>query len=410
MNLHPVSPRALSTIWWWTWVSIVFLYTVLYLATAAQLARAAESGVLLSVQLALLVASALPAFVSSLEFREGLPDAGSVRWRGVGPVAVPAALLAASSFFGGGLPALIPAWLAVSHLACLLPRPVRARGFWGGSAAVVALGAVLMTTTPRATWWPAMGVAGPNTTAMVVFYVVCVPLLVVGSVWWWDAVERLRRGRAAEMQLAATRERLRIASDLHDIQGHHLQVIALQAELAERLLERDPAAAAEHVRTVRAAAAEAMGETRAVVSGLRKVGFAVELENAADVLGAAGIDCRVNGWGRELTGDAREVLGWVIREASTNILRHARPSRVDLTLETRGGCAALTVVNDGVVPTDASGAAGSGLAGLRERVEAAGGTFSAVRDGETFVVRAEVPVPNEVPGVNEIPGLSEVPA
>ncbi|MBG6084175.1 sensor histidine kinase [Zhihengliuella flava] len=402
MHHHPVSPRALSTIWWWTWVSIVFLYTVLYLATAAQLARASTSGVLLSIQLALLLAAALPAYLSSLEFRQGLPDAGPVRWRTLGPVAVPAALLAASSFVGGGLPALIPAWLAVSHVACLLPRGLRARGFWGGAVAVLGLAALLMLVTPPATWWPPMGAAGPNTTSMVVFYVLCVPLLVVGSVWWWDAVERLRRGRAAEAQLAATRERLRIAADLHDIQGHHLQVIALQAELAERLLAKDPAAAAEHVRTVRAAAAEAMGETRAVVSGLRTVGFAAELENAADVLGAAGIDCRVTGWGRELVGEAREVLGWVIREASTNILRHARPTRVDLTLETRGGRAALTVTNDGVANADTvptlTGRHGSGLAGLRDRVMAAGGTFAAAREGERFVVRAEVPAMSEVRG------------
>ncbi|WP_189348878.1 sensor histidine kinase [Zhihengliuella salsuginis] len=403
--------RAFHTFWWWTWASLIFLYAVMYLVTFGHLVignDAAGDGtanrLFGTVQVVLLAASALTAFQTSLRFRSGWPDEGRTPWRTVASVGTAPLLLALSSWGNdaGGLAPLLPFWLAVSHIAGLLPKPSRWRLFWFGLALVVLIAAVFLVLHPEGAWWaePA-SVAGTPDSLIALIYGFLIPLVVLGSVWWWDAIVRLQRGRAAERELAVARERLRIAADLHDIQGHHLQVIALQAELAERLVERDPAGALEQIGKVRVAAAEAMGETRAVVSGLRRVGFSTEAENAADVLGAAGIDCSVHGWGHELTGAPRQALGWVIREASTNILRHAQATRAELRLVEDGEWVTLTVENDGVAPAapepagdpaeSPAGVEPSGLLGLRHRIEQLGGRFEAGPRGDGFVVTASVP-------------------
>lgn len=402
------SRRAFRTFWWWTWASLIFLYAVMYFVTFAHLAlgnEAAGDGTAVRVfgtmQLVLLVVSALTTFKTSLLFRSGWPDAGRTPWRTVAAVGAAPLLLALSAWGNGegGLAPLLPLWLAVSHVAGLLPRPGRWRLFWAGLALVVAIAAVFLILHPEESWWvEADSAQGAADGLLAVIYGVLIPVVVLGSVWWWDAIVRLQRGRAAERELAVARERLRIAADLHDIQGHHLQVIALQAELAERLVQRDPAGALEQIGKVRLAASEAMGETRAVVSGLRQVGFATEVENAADVLGAAGIDCTVHGWGHELTGAPREALGWVIREASTNILRHAQATRAELKLVENGEDITLSVTNDGIVPrlpgkspAETDGVGSSGLLGLRRRIEQLGGRFEAGVRGNEFVVTATVP-------------------
>ncbi len=403
------SRRAFHTFWWWTWASLIFLYAVMYFVTFAHLVignEAAGEGTAVrvygTVQLVLLVVSALTTFKTSLRFRSGWPDDGPTPWRTVAAVGVAPLLLALSSWWNddGGLAPLLPFWLAVSHIAGLLPKPGRWRLFWAGLALVVAIAAVFRILYPGAAWWVELeSTRGTSDSLFAITYGILIPAVVLGSVWWWDAIVRLQRGRAAERELAVARERLRIAADLHDIQGHHLQVIALQAELAERLVQRDPAGALEQIGKVRLAASEAMGETRAVVSGLRQVGFATEVENAADVLGAAGIDCTVHGWGHELTGAPREALGWVIREASTNILRHAQATRAELKLVETGEDVTLTVTNDGVAPrasgnseSDADDMDSSGLLGLRRRIEQLGGRFEAGARGDEFVVTATVPV------------------
>ncbi|MEA2151579.1 MAG: two-component system, NarL family, sensor histidine kinase DesK [Solirubrobacteraceae bacterium] len=189
-----------------------------------------------------------------------------------------------------------------------------------------------------------------------------------------DAREELAR-------LAVSEERARFARDLHDLLGHSLSVIALKAELAERLLERDPQRAAEHVADVKAVAREALGEVRDTVSGYRQPTLSSELEGARMALQAAGIEARLEAEDVELPADVEAVLAWAVREGTTNIVRHSdarscriavRPSLVDVSAE---------VVDDG----DASGpvGTGNGLAGLRERAARVAGSVEAgpVPDG-----------------------------
>jgi two-component system, NarL family, sensor histidine kinase DesK len=209
-------------------------------------------------------------------------------------------------------------------------------------------------------------------------------------------------------ELAVADERLRFAADLHDIQGHHLQVIALKSELAARLVRTDPARAAAEMEEVRRLAAEALDDTRAVVQGYRRTTLDDEIANATRVLAAAGIDARMNlepaaaGGPDRLATAGRHLLGLVMREATTNVLRHSGAARVTVELTEDGVQAVLVVTDDGAgagAGLTVVGSPGSGLAGLRERVTALGGELAAgpVPDGG-YRVRAAVPLlPASVP-------------
>ncbi|MFI7610997.1 histidine kinase [Nonomuraea terrae] len=103
--------------------------------------------------------------------------------------------------------------------------------------------------------------------------------MTVSSLWWWDGLVTLDRARASEAKLAATQERLRLATDVHDLQEHHLQVIALQLELAERLMPRAPEAGMEQLRAARASVDDARQGTRDLATRFRAAPLSDELAN-----------------------------------------------------------------------------------------------------------------------------------
>ncbi|MBD0840529.1 sensor histidine kinase [Streptomyces sp. TRM68416] len=219
----------------------------------------------------------------------------------------------------------------------------------------------------------------------------------LGPLWAWDTARRLDEARRLEAELAVREERLRFAADLHDIQGHHLQVIALKAELAERLVERDPARAATEMKEVRQLAADALSDTRAVVQGYRRTALDDEITNATRVLAAAGIDARtdLSPTATELTEPARHLLGLVMREATTNVLRHSRAQHASVAYRITDGSARLSVTNDGAEdhPTALAGAglAGTGLRTLAARLTAAGGDLTWQHADGRFAVTAVLP-------------------
>jgi two-component system, NarL family, sensor histidine kinase DesK len=216
----------------------------------------------------------------------------------------------------------------------------------------------------------------------------------VAARWFWELVHRLESARRREAQLAVAAERLRFAADLHDIQGHHLQVIALKSELASRLSDQDPAAAATQMAQVQEHARNALADTRAVVQGYRQTPLAEELTNATRVLEAAGIDGRLDpgalDGARTVDGSGRQLLGAVVREATTNILRHSHAHRARLTLNLDGGHARLAIHNDGA--TTAEHPPGTGLADLRRRLDAAGGSLQWRYDDGWFSLTTQVPI------------------
>jgi two-component system sensor histidine kinase DesK len=189
---------------------------------------------------------------------------------------------------------------------------------------------------------------------------------------------------------AVAQERLRFARDLHDLLGHSLSLIALKSELAGRLAELDPARARAEMADVEAAARRALAEVRDAVSGYRQVSLAQALVEARSALSAAGITLRSPAPGEPLPGTVDAVLGWVIREATTNVLRHSGAHTVTVGLVTEEDGVTLVVTDDGRGPV---GSGGAGLAGLAERVEALGGRLDAGPAGNSgFRLTAVVPL------------------
>ncbi|MCZ2847377.1 sensor histidine kinase [Modestobacter sp. VKM Ac-2978] len=207
----------------------------------------------------------------------------------------------------------------------------------------------------------------------------------------------LQEAREELARNAVTEERLRFARDLHDLLGHSLSLIALKSELARRLAEADPARARQEMADVEAAARRALAEVRDAVSGYRQVTCAQALAEARSALTGAGIDVRLPDRVPALPGTVDAALGWVVREATTNVLRHSRAGTVTIGLAEDGVRAVLTVTDDGRGAEDPitvlGTSPGSGLAGLRERVGALGGELAAGPvDGGGYRLQATVPL------------------
>ena len=215
----------------------------------------------------------------------------------------------------------------------------------------------------------------------------------LGLLWGWEVAARLEQARRLAAELAVADERLRFAADLHDIQGHHLQVIALKSELAARLAQTDPARAAEQMQQVRRLSVDALRDTRAVVQGYRRTSLDEEIANATRVLAAAGIDARMqlDVDTDRLSETSRHLLGLIMREATTNVLRHSQARHTDVDYRVEAGMARLRVCNDGAA-LGPSASRGTGLDVLAERLAAVGGTLTWEHDGDRFVVAASLPL------------------
>ncbi|MEU6288274.1 histidine kinase [Streptomyces sp. NPDC046988] len=233
----------------------------------------------------------------------------------------------------------------------------------------------------------------------------------VFSVWLLKAVYALDDAKETRARLAVAEERLRFGRDLHDVMGRNLAVIALKSELAVQLSRRGRPEAVEQMIEAQRIAQESQREVRDVVRGYREVDLEVELAGARGVLSAAGIVAEVTGETAGLPAEVQSALGWVVREATTNVLRHGDAKRVAVAVRMSEGRVVLTVENDGVpdgagpsADADApTGSGGSGLAGLRERLSVVDGALEAgtVRKG-VFRVTAEVPLPPHTPAAREV--------
>ena len=175
---------------------------------------------------------------------------------------------------------------------------------------------------------------------------------------------------------AILEERERVARDVHDVLGHTLTVIALKSELAGKLLERDPGRAQAELREITHLARESIEEVRQTVAGLKVQSMFEEITAASQALESAGIDLQREGnaW-KDLDSVPavnQAIFAWVIREATTNIIRHAGASRATIKLD----WSSLTITDNGVgISPDATG---HGLEGLKTRVKQVGGTLSIV--------------------------------
>jgi two-component system sensor histidine kinase DesK len=216
------------------------------------------------------------------------------------------------------------------------------------------------------------------------------------SVWTLRVMAELERSRAAHVRLSVAEERLRFARDLHDVLGRNLSLIAVKSELAAQLAQRGDAAAAEHMLEVRGVAHESLREMRAVVSGYRAADLDSELAGAQAVLRSAGASCRIIGDAAGLPQDVQAALGWVVREGTTNIIRHSDATACTIELDVRDGpgtpgTVTLRMDNDRVRAADL-GARGTGLLGLSERLAGLGGGITVRHPGSGhFRLEATLP-------------------
>jgi two-component system sensor histidine kinase DesK len=197
-------------------------------------------------------------------------------------------------------------------------------------------------------------------------------------------IAELAAAREREAELAVAQERMRFASDLHDIQGHTLHVVKLKTALARKLVRADPDRAEEELGEIQALVGDTITQTRELAHAQRRLNLSAELENAKNLFEAADIDVRVDRHA-EVAPGAGELLGQVLRETTTNILRHAQASRVRITLTETG----ITIVNDGAAEEPPSRL--RGLATLRERVADSGGELTVHHDQDRFTTAAEFP-------------------
>jgi two-component system, NarL family, sensor histidine kinase DesK len=190
-----------------------------------------------------------------------------------------------------------------------------------------------------------------------------------------DGIQRrhradLRLSMDEVRRLAASAERERIGRDLHDLLGHTLSMVALKSELAGRLIERDPRAARREIADVERVARDALSQVRSAVSGIRAAALVSELASARLLLEAAGVQMEYWRDPQELPAEVETCMALVLREAVTNIQRHARASRVEVTVIVGAERVVMRIRDDGRGGVDESG---NGLTGMRERITARGG-------------------------------------
>lgn len=187
---------------------------------------------------------------------------------------------------------------------------------------------------------------------------------------------RLRLAREEIEHLAKLAERERIARDLHDLLGHTLSLVILKSELASKLGERDPERAFREIRDVERISREALAEVRAAVTGYRSGGLAAEVQHARSALSSAGVTLETELTKAQLPPAHEAVLCLALREAITNIVRHAGARHCRVSVDVASEQCTLTIADDG---RGGNAPSGSGLTGMRERVEVLGGTLT--RDG-----------------------------
>lgn len=200
--------------------------------------------------------------------------------------------------------------------------------------------------------------------------------------------QALADARAEVARLAAENERTRIARDLHDLLGHSLTTITVKAGLARRLAEKhDNERAAAEIAEVETLTRSTLADVRAAVAGHRDVTLAGELATAREVLRAAGVVAELPGSVDIVDPSLSELFGWVTREGVTNVVRHARAAHCTIRVDQRW----IEIIDDGRGGTAGSG---NGLTGLRERVQAAGGSVQISTElYGGWRLRVEVPVP-----------------
>jgi two-component system, NarL family, sensor histidine kinase DesK len=223
----------------------------------------------------------------------------------------------------------------------------------------------------------------------------------VGAVYWAVVIYALHKLPEITQQLRATQdqlarlavvaERLRFSRDVHDLFGFHFSAINLKAELAIQTVGSDESAARSHLATALHHAEQALAEVRSISASAQRITLGAELQNATALLEAAGITVTAPSATPVLPQSIDNLAGILIREATTNVVRHARARTCAIDVAVQDRSLRLCVSNDGATAGDRSNG-GSGLANLATRVHGAGGIFNAASDDGLFTLTARIPV------------------
>jgi two-component system sensor histidine kinase DesK len=183
---------------------------------------------------------------------------------------------------------------------------------------------------------------------------------------------RLRMAQDEVARLAKLAERERIARDLHDLLGHTLSVVVLKSELAQKLMTRDPARAQQEIAEIERISRQGLADVREAVTGYRSSGLPAEIEHVRETLTAAGIETTIEAHRLPLAPAEETALSLALREAVTNVIRHAAATRCHIKFYAQDGSALMEVQDDG---RGSEAAFGNGLTGMRERIDALGGVM-----------------------------------
>ena len=197
------------------------------------------------------------------------------------------------------------------------------------------------------------------------------------------ASEKLRVANEEIEHLAKVAERERIARDLHDLLGHTLSLITLKAELARKLVDRDPQRAKQEMQDVEQTSRAALADVRETISGYRGQGLAAELMQARRTLETAGIAVDCDTAEVPLSPAQESVLALALREAVTNVVRHAQAQRCSVRLSRDEAMCTMEIADNG---RGADAPEGNGLRGMRERLEAIGGSLDRLTGAGTRLV------------------------
>jgi two-component system, NarL family, sensor histidine kinase DesK len=289
---------------------------------------------------------------------------------------IPACWRASPGPFWALYAALVALWVAELPFAradafvmCVFIVVVTVARLGARSAPVVVALTLMALLIPVAipSWHDGIKTAINNGTA------ISIPITALAMFGFFQVVRgnrALTEARSELARLAAENERARIARDLHDLLGHSLTTITVKAALARRLGPTDPARALVEIGEVEALARRSLADVRAAVANYREVTLAGELATGKELLRAAGIAADLPTAVDIVDVRHQELFGWVLREGLTNVVRHAHASSCSVRLST----SSVEIVDDGVGGTPL---AEGGLAGLRQRVTAAGGLVNA---------------------------------
>jgi two-component system sensor histidine kinase DesK len=294
-----------------------------------------------------------------------------------------AVTLALASGFGGDMFALLP----LLSIVCGIVVPwTQRRPPWpavvvGGVACAGALIAWIRHASAGDIWPVLYG------TVLAGFIVALILRLI-------SVIRELQETRQELATAAVAQERLRFARDLHDLLGHTLSVMVIKAQVVRKLAARDPELAAQQAADIERVGRQALTEVRESVSGYRGRGISRELEQARAALADAGFTVAVRQDDSPLPAEAGALLGWVIREGVTNVIRHSGGRQCEIGIRHRGGQAVVEIRDDGNgSPAVELPSGGHGLGGLRERLCSAGGTLEAgPRPGGGYRLLACIPV------------------